>query len=298
MLLQRHAWLQNVKQILLGRQPWSPEDEYAYYCVTPQLVQLHAQHQLEFEREAHLAGLQLARSMGILDAAKLARSRILDIGAGECVLTEALARAAGAAEVIAVDAVPKQLWAPAAHYRDASNLRFVIADATDLPYETASFDLAVAHLMLHHIEPVGPVFSEVFRVLRPGGVFVAMEPAPIAGMLGHEVISKNEAPVAARVFVAQARKAGFVDVEVKYWWERLRTSALGPFSPGYRLIARTPGSAAEGHVKLRRPLVPMVLPGLLLDSGCRFAATAVKQASEIAEVWRQLGPIEGFQGPQ
>ena len=241
MPFQWQAWLQNVKQILAARQPWRPEDEYAYYCVTPDVVRLHAEHQVEFERQAHVLGLQLARSMGILDGKKLQRSRVLDIGAGECVLTEALALAAGAAEVVAVDAVPKQIWAPAAHHRDASNLRFVVADATNLPYENGSFDLAVAHLMLHHIEPVGPVFTEVFRVLRPGGVFVAMEPAPIAGMLGHDVLSKNEAPVAAKLFVRQARDAGFVDIEIKYWWERLQTSVLRPLLSGIPTRCKSSG---------------------------------------------------------
>jgi ubiquinone/menaquinone biosynthesis C-methylase UbiE len=296
MPFQSQAWLQNVKQIVLGRQPWRPEDEYAYYCVTGDLVRAHAENQVRFEREAHVFGLELARSMGILDTERLRNSRVLDIGAGECALTAALAIAARAAEVVAVDAVPKQIWAPASQHRDVPNLKFVIADAANLPYEVGSFDLALAHLMLHHIEPIGPVFAEMFRVLRPGGQFVAMEPAPIAGMLGHHEISKNEAPVAARVFAEQARNAGFIDIEIKYWWHRMSTSILGPFSPGYRLVAKVPGSSAGARVRLRRPLAAMKLPGLLIDTACRFEHTAVKQAQDIIAVFRTLSGIDGFRG--
>jgi SAM-dependent methyltransferase len=275
MPFQRRAWLYNVQQILFGRQSWSAEDEFDYYRVTPELVRLHAERQVQFERNAYLLGLQLAQSFGILDRTMLRRARVLDIGAGECALTEALALGVGAAEVVAVDAVPKQLWAAAAHHRNASNLRFVIADAADLPYETGSFDVAVANLVLHHVEPVRAVFSELFRVLRPGGIFVAMEPAPIAGLLGHEILSRNEAPVAAAVLTREAQAVGFVDVKTTYWWERLRTSALGPLSPGYRLVAKAPGDAHEAFTRLRRPLTSMPLP-VSCDCGRRDSSPVAR----------------------
>ena len=46
------------------------------------------------------------------------------------------------------------------------------ADAAHLPYPAASFDLVVAHLMLHHVGGVNDelrALGEITRVLKPGG---------------------------------------------------------------------------------------------------------------------------------
>jgi ubiquinone/menaquinone biosynthesis C-methylase UbiE len=54
----------------------------------------------------------------------------------------------------------------------------VQGDAAQLPFANASFSSAVAILVLHHLktkEAQDQTFAEVFRVLRPGGVFLAFE---------------------------------------------------------------------------------------------------------------------------
>jgi malonyl-CoA O-methyltransferase len=48
---------------------------------------------------------------------------------------------------------------------------FVQAEAASLPFADGAFDLVVANLLLPWIHETGPVFSEVARVLRKGGVF-------------------------------------------------------------------------------------------------------------------------------
>ncbi len=49
--------------------------------------------------------------------------------------------------------------------------------AEDLPFPDGSFDLVTAYSVLHHLADHRPVLAEVFRVLRPGGVFyVDLEP--------------------------------------------------------------------------------------------------------------------------
>ena len=47
-----------------------------------------------------------------------------------------------------------------------------VADAEQLPYDDASFDLVVGHAVLHHVPDVEQAIREVLRVLRPGGRFV------------------------------------------------------------------------------------------------------------------------------
>ncbi len=113
----------------------------------------------------------------MLDTSTLAGATVLDIGAGECLVSASLARL-GATEVWALDAVPKQIWAAAEHHGGDSRLNFVIADATDSPFDDGSFDFVVANLVVHHVEPLESLASEVFRILRPGGLFAAFEPNP------------------------------------------------------------------------------------------------------------------------
>lgn len=48
----------------------------------------------------------------------------------------------------------------------------VIASADDLPFEDSSFDVVVMDAVLEHLPNIEASFSEVGRVLKPGGVFV------------------------------------------------------------------------------------------------------------------------------
>ena len=48
----------------------------------------------------------------------------------------------------------------------------VVASAEDLPFEDNSFDVVVMDAVLEHIPDVGAAFSEVGRILKPGGVFI------------------------------------------------------------------------------------------------------------------------------
>ena len=48
----------------------------------------------------------------------------------------------------------------------------VVADAENLPFEDATFDVAIMDAVLEHVPDVGKAFAEVARVLKPGGIFV------------------------------------------------------------------------------------------------------------------------------
>jgi ubiquinone/menaquinone biosynthesis C-methylase UbiE len=56
--------------------------------------------------------------------------------------------------------------------------RVVQGDASILPFKSQTFSSAIAMLVLHHLCSSGAqdrAFAEIFRVLRLGGVFVALE---------------------------------------------------------------------------------------------------------------------------
>jgi len=48
----------------------------------------------------------------------------------------------------------------------------IIADAEDLPFEDNTFDVAIMDAVLEHIPDVGKAYTEMARVLKPGGLFI------------------------------------------------------------------------------------------------------------------------------
>ncbi len=102
--------------------------------------------------------------------------RAIDVGCGAGAL--ALALAPLLREVIGVDRVPELV--ELARKRAPGNVQFVEADATNLPFEDASFDLAGTLRTLHHVRRPELVVAELARVARPRGrVLVIDQLAPI-----------------------------------------------------------------------------------------------------------------------
>ena len=73
--------------------------------------------------------------------------------------------------VVGVDASPDQLRV-AKPRAGAIGAELVLADATELPFDDASFDAVAQVLVSTDIEPFERLAGEAGRVLRPGGVFV------------------------------------------------------------------------------------------------------------------------------
>ena len=105
--------------------------------------------------------------------------RVLDVGCGGGYLALLLCAAvAPGGEVTGLDTS-----APAIAYarkRAAANCSFVVGKAQDLPWPDRSFDVVASSLAVHHIP--GPArqdaFSEMYRVLRPGGALLVADFRP------------------------------------------------------------------------------------------------------------------------
>lgn len=95
-----------------------------------------------------------------------AGERILDVGCGDGQLSQRLA--ASGAEITGVDA--SEAMAEAARAR---GIAAVHASAEALPFPDAAFDAVFSNAALHWVRDHDALLAGVFRVLRPGGRFVA-----------------------------------------------------------------------------------------------------------------------------
>jgi ubiquinone/menaquinone biosynthesis C-methylase UbiE len=91
--------------------------------------------------------------------------RALDAGCGTGALAFALAPLVG--EVVGVD--PDEERLEAARGLAPGNVRFELADASDLPFPDGSFDLVGCLRVLHHARRPELIVSELTRVVRMGG---------------------------------------------------------------------------------------------------------------------------------
>jgi ubiquinone/menaquinone biosynthesis C-methylase UbiE len=102
--------------------------------------------------------------------------RALDVGTGAGALAFALAPLVR--EVVGVDLVPELI--ALGRERAPANVQLLEADATALPFETASFDLVATLRTLHHAARPELVLAEMSRVARPGAtVLVIDQIAPV-----------------------------------------------------------------------------------------------------------------------
>lgn len=105
-------------------------------------------------------------------------SRILDIGCGYGASCLELA-AQRPVSVVGVDTDTSLLEEASSALLDVaargilnpgSTVSFETGDAYELPFEDGSFDVALARFVFQHLDEPGTAASEMFRVLRPGGL--------------------------------------------------------------------------------------------------------------------------------
>jgi SAM-dependent methyltransferase len=96
--------------------------------------------------------------------------RVLDVGCGPGALTGELVARVGAGSVSAVD--PSEAFVAAARDR-YPGVDVRRAPAEELPFDAATFDAALAQLVLHFMADAVLGLGEMARVARPGGAVAA-----------------------------------------------------------------------------------------------------------------------------
>lgn len=135
----------------------------------------------------------------------------------------------------------------------AMRASFVQGKPGPLPFPDANFDVVFSKDALLHVPDKDALFAEIFRVLKPGGVFAASN-----WMIGHdgEPSEAMKAYVAAEGlsfamasparYAAAMRDAGFVDVETRdrnAWYREVAREELARLKgPLYGRVAAAVGA--------------------------------------------------------
>jgi len=97
-------------------------------------------------------------------------SRILELGCG--VGNDSIAFSNAGHEIIATDLSEVAIEKNRDRFKDSPHIKFKILDMNDpFPFEHGEFDVVYARLSLHYFTDVTTrkIFSEIYRVLKPGG---------------------------------------------------------------------------------------------------------------------------------
>jgi ubiquinone/menaquinone biosynthesis C-methylase UbiE len=146
---------------------------------------------------------------------------VLEVGPGPGVTTELLRRSHRRLTCIEID--PK-LAAGLRQKFSHGNVQVVTGDATALPFPDGFFSGTVAFTMLHHVPTAklqDQILAEVWRVLRPGGVFAGTDSRwslkmPIVHLFDTMVLVPPES------MAARLQAAGFTDVVIENAKSRFR----------------------------------------------------------------------------
>jgi ubiquinone/menaquinone biosynthesis C-methylase UbiE len=134
------------------------------------------------------------------------RAIVLDLGCG-CGYGAAHLTAAPARRVVGIDRSQDGTHYARKHYA-STRLSFVTAGATSIPMKPGSLDAVIAMELIEHVQDDKAVLSEVKRVLKPGGVFVASTPNRLVTGSGEKPANpfhvREYTPQEFRAFLRQA----------------------------------------------------------------------------------------------
>lgn len=98
---------------------------------------------------------------------------LLDVPVGTAVFTQEKWKSLSKAEIICLDYSEDMLVQAEAHLADCPHISCVQGDVRQLPLENESCDIVLSMNGFHAFPDKGKAFQEIWRVLKPGGKFIA-----------------------------------------------------------------------------------------------------------------------------
>lgn len=150
--------------------------------------------------------------------------RVLDLGSGagfDCFL--AASRVGPTGKVIGVDMTPEMIERARENARQdgITNVEFRLGDIEHLPVEDGSVDVIISNCVINLAPDKGRVFSEAFRVLKPGGRLMVSDivlTRPLPDFVKNSVAAYIGCVAGAALkedYLGAMRQAGFEDVTVQ-----------------------------------------------------------------------------------
>ena len=112
--------------------------------------------------------------------------RIIDVGSGTGDLSKIILKENKNVSIYSVDLNLKMLNEAKKQFNDQQKkkIKFINANAENLPFENNFFDKYVISFCLRNITYIEKALHESFRVLKPGGIFYCLEfSAPTSGLV-------------------------------------------------------------------------------------------------------------------
>jgi SAM-dependent methyltransferase len=160
----------------------------------------------------------------VRDSARLGalgtQPRVLDFGAGVGYSVPFFARHLPAARVTCLDVSQKSLEVGAAQH--GARAEFAHFDGARIPYPDATFDVALASCVFHHIPESEHValLAEIRRVLKPRGLVFVFEHNPLNPLTRHAVdtcpFDENAVLIRAPKMRRRVLDAAFAEARINY----------------------------------------------------------------------------------
>jgi ubiquinone/menaquinone biosynthesis C-methylase UbiE len=163
--------------------------------------------------------VDLVRDAAALDALS-AQPRVLDFGAGVGYSVPFFARHLPAARITCLDVSQKSLDVGASEH--GAGAEFTHFDGARIPYTDATFDVALASCVFHHIPESEHVqlLAEIRRVLKPRGLLFVFEHNPLNPLTRHAVdtcpFDENAVLIRAPSMRRRVLDAAFADAKINY----------------------------------------------------------------------------------
>jgi SAM-dependent methyltransferase len=167
------------KEIAAKLRRASKEDRKTLYskCYEELFQRVPHHSQLTFKMSRADRARRVALQLGMLDRFLTPTTTFLEIGAGDCALSFAIADRVK--KVYALDVsneITRTESVPA-------NFNLVLSDGTSIPLPPASIDVAYSNQLMEHLHPDDALqqLTNIYQALSPGGVYICLTPSRLTG---------------------------------------------------------------------------------------------------------------------